>query len=75
MEVVFSKEAAAVRWDGGTVRLAKGQPWDANDPFVLAYPRLFSTDPALIARTVPYVAPVEQATANPGEKRNVRVRG
>lgn len=74
MEVVFAKDSTSVRWDGGVVRLAKSQPWDANDPFVRANPSLFSADPSLVARTRPQVAPVEQATAAPGEKRTAHVR-
>lgn len=40
-------------------------PWDASDPAVKARPDLFSDEP--IDRQG--IAPVEQATAVPGEKR------
>lgn len=75
MEVVFATDDCSVRWDGGVVRLSKSQPWDASDPFVRANPGFFSADPSLVARTRPYRAPVEQASAAPGEKRTARVRG
>jgi hypothetical protein len=46
---------------GLVVRLRKDQLWPATHPLVRARPNLFS-EPTL----------VEQATSNPGEKRQVR---
>lgn len=48
--------------------------WDGDDPFVRTRPDLFSATPLRIHRTVP-IAPVEQATAAPGEKRTTRRAG
>lgn len=47
--------------------LHAAEPWAADDPFVTEHPEFFSTDPAAEPRrSVP-----EQATAAPGEKRQV----
>ncbi len=68
--------------DGGmTIPVRKGQHWPAEDPIVAAHPDLFSADPRWGMQYTrepagygdpPYEAPVEQATREPGEKRNVR---
>ena len=52
---------------GRKIRLAEGDVWDADDPFVKAHPELFSVEPTKVKRTAP--TKVEQATAAPGEKR------
>jgi hypothetical protein len=60
--------------DGIGIDLREGDVWDALDPIVLTHPGLFSdTPPApnFPRRTVPAV---EQATAAPGERRNVGSR-
>lgn len=61
---------------GTTLRVLKGQHWPADDPIVLGAPDLFSDDPrwGLFYSVEPagYDAPIETATANPGEKRSVR---
>lgn len=51
---------------GGVVRIKRGEAWAADDPLVKARPGLFSNEPPTVRRTA---APVEQATAAPGEKR------
>lgn len=62
--------------DGGRVKVIKGSHWPADDPIVLAHQDLFSGDAryGLMYTVQPdgYDAPVEQATAAPGEKRNTR---
>lgn len=58
--------------NGLLVRLTEGDAWDADDPFVLARPDLFSERPIRVRRTVPKQAtdtPVETATREPGQKR------
>ena len=56
--------------DGTVIRLIAGDAWAADDPLVLERPGLFSDEP-LVHRT--RAAPVvEQATASPGERRNIR---
>lgn len=68
---VFANSTASVAWGGGVVRLHLGDPWPADDPFVKARPEFFASDPpsATVRRTS---APIEQATAAPGERRNTR---
>lgn len=58
---------------GLIVRLVEGEPWAANDPFVIAKPKLFGDKPQYVRRTVNRSAetPVETATKTPGEKRKV----
>ena len=78
MDVVYAKWSGQVAApDGGRWNVQGGQHWPADDPVVLANPGMFSADPRF---GVTYSAapaelseePVEQATAGPGEKRNVR---
>lgn len=68
---VVALATTSVGWDGGRVRLSEGDLWAADDPFVKAHPDLFTDDaPArMIHRTV---APIEQATRRPGERRDTR---
>jgi hypothetical protein len=60
---------------GIKVRLIDGSAWDADDPFVRARPDLFTDEPATVHSTRgkrPVRGPqVEQATAAPGELRDV----
>lgn len=76
MDVVYVKYDAWVAEHHRAIR--QGEHWPADDPVVKAMPAAFSPDPrygvqwsgsppAELAE-----APVEQATAGPGEKRNVR---
>lgn len=67
--IVFAAAQCAVHWNGLTLRLNPGDPWDATDPFVRARPDLFSDVPAVVNRTS---VRVEQATAAPGERRTTR---
>lgn len=65
---------------GATVRVQRGNMVPDTDPLVRARPDLFSPDPRyapnLLATEVPEEfrndAPVETATAAPGERRNAR---
>jgi hypothetical protein len=77
MEIVYATTTSmVVTPGGGQVRVDKGSHWPATDPVVVAHPSLFSADAryGLNFSTEPegYGAPVEQATAAPGERRNVR---
>lgn len=56
----------------GRVRIYEGEVWAADDPVVKAHPDLFSDTPSKLRRTAP--APVETASAAPGEKRRTRAR-
>jgi hypothetical protein len=69
----------------GMQTVRAGTHWRADDPLVLSQPSLFSEDPAYgMNSSIPFDAypsekeprehpPVEQMTAEPGERRNVRV--
>lgn len=62
--------------NGSRAIVRKGSHWPADDPVVAAAPELFSSDPrwGLMYSVEPegYDAPIETATANPGERRNTR---
>jgi hypothetical protein len=60
--VVFARISASVE----DVIIREGEAWASDDPFVELHPELFTAAPARLRRTV---APVEQATAAPGERR------
>jgi hypothetical protein len=77
MDVVYATATAVVPLPGGgRAHVAKGTHWPADDPVVLGQPSLFSPDAryGLNFSTPPagFDAPVEQATAAPGERRNRR---
>jgi hypothetical protein len=80
MQVVYVKVDSAVVTlpDGTPWTLVKGQHYPADDAAVKANPEMFSPDARYGATWTgnppPEMAepPVEQATAAPGEKRNVR---
>jgi len=78
IEVVFAVDDAAVPTEqSGVVMVRKGSHWPVDDPVVRLMPSLFSTDSrwGLQYSSEPAGyndAPVEQATAAPGERRNVR---
>lgn len=78
MDVVYAVDTAQVPTvECGLVLVRKGEHWAANDPVVRAQPSLFTTDARYGMRYSAEPAgyndpPVEQATAAPGEKRNVR---
>jgi hypothetical protein len=81
MNVVYATTTASVATPEGTsVTVRAGTHWPANDPVVLAQPSLFSTDArygisfSTLPRELAEEAPVEQATANPGELRTTRRR-
>ena len=73
MRIVYARDTLATGTaDGLTVSLVAGDPWDAADPLVRQRPELFGPEPPpqSIRRTAAPV--IEQATAAPGERRNVR---
>lgn len=77
MNVVYATNTGFVDLpNGARVRVFKGSHWPADDPAVRQQPALFSADPrwGLFYTVEPdgYDAPVETATANPGEKRSTR---
>lgn len=74
-------------WVTPTVQVQKGEVWDADDPVVRSHPDWFTTDASAFTRrsdmdtatanrpmpgSMRTAAPVEQATAAPGEKRVIR---
>jgi len=81
VNVVFATVTATVSLpDGSNAVVREGSHWPADDPVVRLQPSLFSTDPhhGISYSTPPLEdeAPLETATARPGEKRAaVRHRG
>lgn len=84
MDVVYANTDASIPLDTGlAARVRKGEHWVASDPLVQEHPELFSSDARYGARyTVrpdemaepPGRAPVETATAAPGETRSTSRR-
>lgn len=72
MKVVY---ATATKHVGSGV-VHKGSHWPADDPIVRDHPDLFSDDArygmSYSVEPDGYDAPVEQATAAPGERRAIR---
>lgn len=79
IRVVYAVGSEVVRMpDGNSYPVQKGSHWPEDDPVVRFRPELFSDDAryGMLYSREPdgYDAPVEQATAAPGERRNVRRR-
>jgi hypothetical protein len=55
--------------------LIQDEAWDADDPIVKARPDLFNDEPSVVRGVRKVEAPVETATAAPGEKRTRARRG
>jgi hypothetical protein len=59
--------------DGGTVMMARGEAWWADDPFVVARPELFSSTPLMVRGTAgqspPPPTPVVPVAAAAAERR------
>lgn len=78
MEIVYPiNDATLTLADGSVFVVRRGQHWSTEDAVVREKPDAFSTDPryGLAFSTPPpemSEPPVEQATAAPGERRNVR---
>lgn len=78
MDIVYATNTQVVQSKDGTrIRVPKGSHWPSDDPIVRAAPaELFSTDPrwGLLYTVEPdgYDAPIETASATPGEKRTAR---
>ena len=73
MKYVFARDTCAVREPGSKypTTVHKGTVWHANCPMVRSHPDLFSADPPEVLPRG-WQAPVEQASASPGERRNAR---
>lgn len=67
MSLVFAATTTVVFHDGGRVRLAEDDPWEAEDPFVKARPELFRDRPRQVFGSRGRV--VETAAVEPGGKR------
>lgn len=80
MDIVYASGPGKVELKSGQVAVVrKGQHWPASDPVVKLRPDLFTTDPryGLLYTEAPpgydtELNEVEEATANPGEKRSTR---
>ena len=64
--LVYAITEAVAFIDGNRVVVHRDEPWNADDPVVVARPDLFTPAPSKVQSTV------EQATKAPGEKRNTR---
>jgi hypothetical protein len=74
IRVVYATTTKPVQLQVGTSGvIQKGTHWPADDPIVLAHPEVFSDDPRwgmnYSREPAGYDAPIEQATAGPGERR------
>ena len=66
----FCRVAASVGWNGQLLALRANSVWPADDPFVKAHPELFADSPEMVETSSgARYAPVEQASAAPGERR------
>jgi hypothetical protein len=77
MKIVYATDTFPVQLPSGMSGMVpKGSHWSVDDPVVRAHPDWFSADPryGLLYSVEPdgYNAPVEEATAVPGERRNTR---
>lgn len=68
-------------WVTPTVQVHRGEVWAADDPVVASHPDWFTDDPTEFTRhsgarpdtaAMPATPSVEQATAAPGERRNLK---
>lgn len=73
MSYMFANAQSVVAWQGLRIRLAPGDVWAKDDPFVRARPDLFSDVPPVVGSSgVLPESRVEAATARPGERRTTR---
>ena len=80
IDVVYAMGTETVGMpDGTAIPVHKGSHWPASDPVVMRRPALFTSDArfGLLYTVAPpgfdmELNVVEEATANPGEKRSVR---
>lgn len=56
----------------GSVMLQRGEPWFADDPFVLARPDLFSSTPPVVRSTTGRLAPEPQPVGKPKPRKAAR---
>ena len=75
-QVVYAlSDTGVVLPSGVYVKIHPGEHWPASDPVVRAHPHLFTTDPYRVGLRISAPledAPVEAATAAPGEKRGTK---
>lgn len=72
--IVVATNTTIVRGRGDSRTIVRqGEAWDANDPFVIAHPDLFSADSGR-ARRGAEDGVVEEKTARPGRKAQVKPR-
>lgn len=72
-DIVYA--AQTIHLIGRDILIVAGEPWDATDPLVRERPDLFTGTPPTIRTTRTDSGVVEQVTAAPGERRNVRRAG
>lgn len=72
MKIMRAKRSASLDLNGRPRSVTGGALMPDNHPFVVACPDLFETVEEYVTREYPdYSGKVEQATAAPGEKRQV----
>lgn len=76
ISVVYATARATIMLPNGARAIVpKGSHWPADDPVVTKQPELFSADPrwgmSYSEEPEGYSAPVEAASASPGERRAV----
>ena len=73
-EVVYGKANVVLAHGGQRIAVRAGEPWDATDPLVAAYPDSFAPALEAVRSTVDPsgLTRVETATRAPGEKRAAR---
>lgn len=72
MAFKFVKQSVSTLINGQRVRLTLDDPWRDDDPVVKAAPQFFNDEPSNVQTSLgrqSTEAPVEQATAAPGERR------
>lgn len=72
---VYALANTLVRVNSISVHIHTGEVWHVDDPVVQTYSGLFADDPPIVRSYPGWTPPVEQMTANPGEKRQTRRGG
>ena len=70
MRYAYVRQTCSVGHAGGVVHLKRGQVWDASHPLVKQRPDFFSDEPTVLHGKVE--RPVEDASAEPGQKRRTK---
>lgn len=78
MQIKYAKDTVALRAGGQRYAIHRGEAWAADSPVVLEHPEQFSEEPIVVrgvadnGEVINVAERIEEATARPGEQRNVR---